>query len=244
MAENCSKSKLKRKKSSVEDLKSEICSRGAPKRSSVALLSRDGVTHTDRSWFPAAAAWWNMLQPPAVESLWAFTLMSALPHLHNQHWDPVPDLPPPPAARPAAPKVEEWWTYDPFSEVPPFPENGPLTLGLPSDPDLPQQNLPVQSRPDWGPSSHSRQSPEQQTEPPRPILSRSQRPAVHRWEKAAPSSAGQPRFLQVKRRRCSRVLANMKKEFCRAAPCAYMSSLLGLLKTRYKYLGPTRPPTI
>ncbi|KAM4737306.1 uncharacterized protein FYW61_004834 isoform 2-T2 [Anableps anableps] len=193
MAENCSKSKLKRKKSSVEDLKSEICSRGAPKRSSVALLSRDGVTHTDRSWFPAAAAWWNMLQPPAVESLWAFTLMSALPHLHNQHWDPVPDLPPPPAARPAAPKVEEWWTYDPFSEVPPFPENGPLTLGLPSDPDLPQQNLPVQSRPDWGPSSHSRQSPEQQTEPPRPILSRSQRPAVHRWEKAAPSSAGQPR---------------------------------------------------
>ncbi|MEQ2300543.1 hypothetical protein AMECASPLE_026773 [Ameca splendens] len=98
MAEKCSKSKLKRKKSSVEDLQSDLCSLGAPKRSSsVTLLAGDGATNTDRSSLHAAAAWWNTLQPPAVESLWAFTLMSALPHLQNQHRDPVPDLPLPPA---------------------------------------------------------------------------------------------------------------------------------------------------
>ena len=46
----------------------------------------------------AAAAWWNRPQPPAVDSLWAFTLKSALPYLEKQHWDPVPDLPLPSAA--------------------------------------------------------------------------------------------------------------------------------------------------
>ncbi|XP_007570135.1 Fanconi anemia core complex-associated protein 20 [Poecilia formosa] len=198
MAENGSKSKLKRKRSSAEEPKSGLGSLGTAERSGAAPLSRDGAAHPDRCRPPAAAAaWWNMSQPPAVESLWAFTLMSALPHLQNQLWDPVPDLPLPPAARPATPKVEEQWTYDLFSDAPPFPEDGPLTPGLPSDPDRqrassPQEISPVQTRPsgktsDKGPPSDSRQSPEQRAEPPR-ALSR-----IQNWEKAAPSSAGEPR---------------------------------------------------
>ncbi|XP_054904276.1 Fanconi anemia core complex-associated protein 20 isoform X2 [Poeciliopsis prolifica] len=124
--------------------------------------------------------------------------MSALPNLQDQLWDPVPDLPLPPAARPATPKLEEQWTYDLFSDVPPFPEDGPLTPGLPSDQDpqsasSAQDIAPVQTRPsgkspDKGPLSESRQSPEQQAEPPG-SLSRTQN-----WEKPAPSSAGEPRL--------------------------------------------------
>ncbi|XP_012705666.2 Fanconi anemia core complex-associated protein 20 [Fundulus heteroclitus] len=203
MAEIRSKSKLKRKKSSVEDQQSDLCPRGTPTRTSVTPLSRDGATNTDRSSLPAAASWWNNLQPPAVESLWAFTLISALPHLQNQLWDPVPDLPFPPAARPVPPKVEEQWRYDLFIEVPPFPENCPAIPVIP--PDLEpqsvsssQETVPLQSRPslklpDRGPPSHSRQSLDQQTEPPHPLLCRSQSSTLHRLEKAALSSAGQPR---------------------------------------------------
>ncbi|MEQ2165518.1 hypothetical protein GOODEAATRI_017659 [Goodea atripinnis] len=60
-----------------------------------------------------------------------------------------------------------------------------------------QENVPLQTRPslktpDRGPPSHNRQSPEQQTEPCQPLLSRSQRPTAHRLEKAASSSAGLP----------------------------------------------------
>ncbi|XP_027869555.1 Fanconi anemia core complex-associated protein 20 [Xiphophorus couchianus] len=203
MAENGSKSKLKRKRSSVEEPKSELGSRGTAERSGAAPPSRGGAAHPDRCRPPAAAAaWWNVLRPPAVESLWAFTLMSALPHLQNQLWDPVPDLPLPPAARPATPEVEEQWTIDLFSDAPPFPEDGPLTQGLPSDPQSassPQEIAPVQTRPsgespDKGPSSDSRQSPEQQAEPPG-SLSRTQN-----WEKPAPSSAGEPRVGPLSRR--------------------------------------------
>uniref|UniRef100_A0A096LQT8 UBZ2-type domain-containing protein n=1 Tax=Poecilia formosa TaxID=48698 RepID=A0A096LQT8_POEFO len=67
------------------------------------------------------------------------------------------------------PKVEEQWTYDLFSDAPPFPEDGPLTPGLPSDPDRqrassPQEISPVQTRPsgktsDKGPPSDSRREP-------------------------------------------------------------------------------------
>lgn len=202
MAENGSKSKLKRKKSSVEDQQSETCPRGPPKGSGVTLLSRDEATLTDRSLLPAAAAWWNKVQPPAVESLWAFTLMSALPHLQNQSWDPVPDFPFHPAVRPAESKVEEQWTYDFFREVPPFPEDCPLIPKIPSglhpqNTCSLQENLEVQTRASvkahGGPSSCCRWIPEQQTEPLQPLLSRSQKSTLHRWEKAASSSAEQLR---------------------------------------------------
>ncbi|MEQ2195707.1 hypothetical protein XENOCAPTIV_017140, partial [Xenoophorus captivus] len=51
---------------------------------------------------------------------------------------------------------------------------------------------PSLKTPDRGPPSHNRQSPEQQTEPCQPLLSRSQRPTAQRLEKAASSSAGLP----------------------------------------------------
>ncbi|XP_038124953.1 Fanconi anemia core complex-associated protein 20 [Cyprinodon tularosa] len=175
-----SKSKLKRKKSCVEEQQADICSRITPKRSGVGQPSTDGATGADRSWLPAAAAWWNQLQPPAVESLWAFTLMSALPYLQNQRWDQVPDLPSPPAEEPTAAEAGEQWRVDLCSEVPPFPEQSPP----PSPSGLDRQSfsssqdsVPVQTR---GPSSTSRPGP-------------SQRPTGHRWDKAASSSSGQQR---------------------------------------------------
>ncbi|XP_037540484.1 Fanconi anemia core complex-associated protein 20 [Nematolebias whitei] len=153
MAESYSKSKLKRKKPSAEEFRSEMCSRGA-KRSSLTSSSRDGGANTDGSAGPPAAApWWRTAQPPAVESLWACTLMSALQNLENQLWDPVPDLPPPPAADPPAPNPDEQRWGDLGWEVPPLPECSLLCprsslIRASSQLDLPVQTKTAQNPPD------------------------------------------------------------------------------------------------
>ncbi|XP_017296389.1 Fanconi anemia core complex-associated protein 20 [Kryptolebias marmoratus] len=129
MAESYSKSKLKRKKSSAEEFGLEKCSLAA-KRSSSTSSSGDGGTQTDRSRPPPAAApWWRTVEPPAVESLWAFTLMSALKNPQNRLWDPVLDLPLPPAAKPSAPRGDLGW------EVDPFPKCSLLCRRTPNPPD-------------------------------------------------------------------------------------------------------------
>ncbi|XP_025757580.1 uncharacterized protein si:ch73-70k4.1 isoform X2 [Oreochromis niloticus] len=84
MEENHLKSRLKRKKSTVE------ASGGAPKRSPTP--SSYNPAKTGGPMLPAGA-WWNRQQLLAVESLWAFTLQAALPCLEEQLWDQVPDLP-------------------------------------------------------------------------------------------------------------------------------------------------------
>ncbi|XP_044207346.1 uncharacterized protein si:ch73-70k4.1 [Thunnus albacares] len=127
MAENYSKSRLKRKKSCVTEYEPEISSRAPPRKSPPTLPPADcNVTVTvtaeaDRSVAPAAV-WWNREQLPAAETLYALTLKSALQHLENQHWDLVPDLPVPSTARDASQQVGEQQWCDLSEEVPPFPE--------------------------------------------------------------------------------------------------------------------------
>ncbi|XP_039459968.1 uncharacterized protein si:ch73-70k4.1 isoform X2 [Oreochromis aureus] len=184
MEENHLKSRLKRKKSTVE------ASGGAPKRSPTP--SSYNPAKTGGPMLPAGA-WWNRQQLLAVESLWAFTLQAALPCLEEQLWDQVPDLPHASAARPAGLWVEEQGWCDLSSEVSTFPEPSHLSLSTSQIPDpvglsssLEDPTAHTSAVPDppvKGPSSHSMES---STHSPQ-TLSKTRRPSLHSWEEALPS---------------------------------------------------------
>ncbi|XP_051282372.1 Fanconi anemia core complex-associated protein 20 isoform X2 [Dicentrarchus labrax] len=199
MAENHSKSKLKRKKSSVEDLQPELSTRGPLNKSS--MLSRDlSAEEPGRRSVVAAAVWWNRQQLPAVESLWALTLKAAL---ENQHWDMVPDLPHPSTVRPTALKLDDLRWCDLSEEVLPFPIPSPPPRRTSWSPDplrlsSYQQDLsvkikPVPDSPDRRPSFHSKQGHNGKTTSLQALAEKSQ-PPFHSWEGEAspvgPSGVG------------------------------------------------------
>ncbi|XP_034027786.1 uncharacterized protein si:ch73-70k4.1 [Thalassophryne amazonica] len=147
MSESYPKSKLKRKKSSVE---------GLPQNSSCSGTSKESCTDTTEQSdgsLVLAADWWNREPLPAVESLWALTVKSALPYLDSQSWDPVPDLPEPPPSEPAVQTLNEEW-FDLSNEVPPFPEfavpfspsPGPTPCTGPLGLNFCHQEIPVQKK--------------------------------------------------------------------------------------------------
>ncbi|XP_034393497.1 uncharacterized protein si:ch73-70k4.1 isoform X2 [Cyclopterus lumpus] len=187
MAEKHSTSKLKRNKSSVKDLQPVISSL---KRSHTASCS-SGIT-------AGRSVWWSSEQLPAEESLWVLVLKSALPYLENQHWDLVPDLPHPSAAKPTAIKPDEQWWCDLSEEVAPFPEPSPPSPRTSWSPDpvgirSSQQDLSVHTQ--LGPdsparpaSSHNRQSQDGKTTSLQALAKRPP-PSLHSWEGLA-SSAG------------------------------------------------------
>ncbi|XP_069382751.1 uncharacterized protein si:ch73-70k4.1 [Paralichthys olivaceus] len=187
MEENPPKSKLKRRKTSVEKPQAETGSRDRER-------SRD-ITEESRGSVNPAAAWWSREELPAVESLWAITLKSALPYLQDQHWHLVPDLPHP-SIRPAAQQLGEQWWCDLREEVAPLPEPGPPSPRTLSSPDplglcSPQQDVSVHTKPavhtsDTQFSSHSSHA--GRTAPPRALAKR-QWSSLHNREEAA-SSAG------------------------------------------------------
>ncbi|XP_034447391.1 uncharacterized protein si:ch73-70k4.1 [Hippoglossus hippoglossus] len=144
MDENQTKSKLKRRKSSVEKPQVESCSRDRERSMDITEESCGSVD--------PAAAWWSREELPAVESLWAITLKSALPYLQDQHWHLVPDLPNPSAARPAAQQLGEQWWCDVREEVAPLPEPAPPSPRTLSSPDplgrcSPQKDVSVHTKP-------------------------------------------------------------------------------------------------
>ncbi|XP_040919143.1 uncharacterized protein si:ch73-70k4.1 [Toxotes jaculatrix] len=197
MSETNPKSKLKRRKPSAEKLHPEISSRDTPKRDRPTLFCRGWTAEADGSVVPAAA-WWNRERLPAVESLWAFTLKSALPYLENQRWDLVPDLPHPSAAKPAALELDEQRLCDCGEDVAPLPEPAPPSPRTSTSPDplrlsSSQQDNSVQTKPaphtpDRQLSSHSRQSHHGKTAA-LPALSERQSPSLRSWEAAASSAS-------------------------------------------------------
>ncbi|XP_023132043.1 uncharacterized protein si:ch73-70k4.1 [Amphiprion ocellaris] len=146
MAENYPRTKLRRDKSSVDEPQS------TPKGGHTTPFSGNSAEKRAGSAVPAAA-WWNTQPLPAVESLWAFTLKSALPYLENQHWDLVSDLPHLSAVRPTAMKVDKPQWCDLNSEVAVFPESSAHSPRISSSPhslsfspyqqDLSEQMKPV-----------------------------------------------------------------------------------------------------
>ncbi|CAB1336808.1 unnamed protein product [Coregonus sp. 'balchen'] len=92
MAEKCPKSKLKRKKLSIEEPRTDIFFRNTLiKNNESSNASIESLSST-RPVVPTEA-WWSRGDLAAIESLWALTLSSALPCLEAHPWDPVPDLP-------------------------------------------------------------------------------------------------------------------------------------------------------
>ncbi|XP_026187959.1 uncharacterized protein si:ch73-70k4.1 [Mastacembelus armatus] len=132
MAENFLRSKLKRKKPSVEELHPESLSTGKSGRS--ALFHSDSTAESSGSVL-SEAAWWNREQLPDVENLWALSLKSALPHRVKQRWGLVPDLPHPSPVRCTALNSDEKQWCDLSGEVAPLPEPAPSSLRTSSDLD-------------------------------------------------------------------------------------------------------------
>ncbi|XP_029362161.1 uncharacterized protein LOC115046138 isoform X2 [Echeneis naucrates] len=156
MDEKYPKSKLKRKKSSAVKLQRDDPFRDTveEKRWRPALSSSDMTAETERSAVPAAA-WWNRQQLPAVERLWAFTLLSALPCLEKHHCDLVPEFPDPSTKRPTALKSDEEQWCDLRREVAPFPEPSALFIPDLIRPSSSQQDLSAQTYPKHNTTAHS-----------------------------------------------------------------------------------------
>nr|XP_046254014.1 Fanconi anemia core complex-associated protein 20 [Scatophagus argus] len=185
MFENHSKSKLKRKKSSVEVRQPEISFTVTLNRSRTSMFGSDLPAEPGRS----AAVWWNREQLPAVESLWALTLKSAVPYLEDQRCHLVPDLPPPSTVRPTALKLGEQWRCDLSEEVAPLPELppasqrtssrvAPVSLGS-SQQDLSAMSQPVPDPPDRHLSSSSGQNHDDKTTS---FRVKSPQLSLHSWE--------------------------------------------------------------
>ncbi|XP_008278432.1 uncharacterized protein si:ch73-70k4.1 [Stegastes partitus] len=192
MTESHPRTKLKRKKSSVEELQSEACVRQTPRSGPTALFPGSSAAKPAGSAVPAAS-WWNTQPLPAVDGLWASTLTSALPYLENQHWDPVSDLPRPSAVR--ALRVDEVLWCDLNSQVPAFPEPSAPSPGVPSSPrslgssqqDPSAQTKPAPHPPDQQLFSSSRQSPDNRAASPQHVSNR-QQSSLHRQDEATPSA--------------------------------------------------------
>ncbi|XP_071370647.1 uncharacterized protein [Centroberyx affinis] len=199
MAENYFKSKLKRKKSVVEEHQVEISSRKTLQQSRITLSSGDITAAAEGSLVPTVA-WWNREELPALESLWVLTLRSALPHLDTQQWDPVPDLPNPSTVRPTTHKLGEQQWCNLSEDVAPFPE--PLALRPPPSPDpLPlnssHQELPAQT----GPTPNAQSPPVRALAESRPPILPENRPAAAAAAAAAPPGPGSAGRGGEKRRR-------------------------------------------
>ncbi|KAF7210556.1 Fanconi anemia core complex-associated protein 20 isoform X2 [Nothobranchius furzeri] len=179
------KSKLKRKRTSVEDVEPETSTyRGLPSASGTggASTHREPDAGSGRSAAPSAPsapAWWRTVPPGSAEALWAATLTSALPYLDKERWDPLPDLPPCSAAKPKNSDQERW--CDLGSEVRPFPESSLRTpSSLASSQDFSGWTTPA-AQPDRSPHLH--------TGSPRPLCRSQPPPAVRRGEEASSSSS-------------------------------------------------------
>ncbi|KAM7405475.1 hypothetical protein PAMP_012734 [Pampus punctatissimus] len=145
MAETYSKTKLKRMKPCVAENQQDISHRET-------LKNAEFPAGTEGSVGPAAV-WWNREQLPAVETLYALMLKSAVSHLENQHWDLVPDLPHPSTVKPTLQRLYEQQWCDLSEEVDPFPQ--PTSPKCQLRPD--QQTRSVTDISDTLLSSHSQQ---------------------------------------------------------------------------------------
>ncbi|XP_028309749.1 Fanconi anemia core complex-associated protein 20 [Gouania willdenowi] len=146
MADVSSKSRLKRKKSSVVELQSDQLN---PKDEKATLALTVNCAAITEGPVGGASVWWNRAQPPAVESLWAFALKSVfLPSSTSKRFDWLTDLPLPSAVAPVAQSSEDGWSYDLSAAVAPLPEPPALPVAPPTLDSSPQDCTPVSGLPE------------------------------------------------------------------------------------------------
>ncbi|XP_075902080.1 uncharacterized protein LOC142901449 [Nelusetta ayraudi] len=178
MAESLLKSKLKRRKLSAEGKQLKIASSGTQNRSHSALFCSRESAQPRRCVSPAVAEWWSREQLTSVETLWALTLQSALPHQEEQQWQLVPQLPPCSSASRRPPRLapDELRWCDLSEEVAPFPEPVPALLRTSSGPNPSSSSsslepaLSAQTPPETAAPSDARAHQEEETTAPGRLL--------------------------------------------------------------------------
>ncbi|KAM7410998.1 hypothetical protein PAMA_021124 [Pampus argenteus] len=155
MTDTYSKTKLKRMKPCVAENQQDVSNRKTEKKKQ--RLSAEFPAGTDGS------VWWNREQLPGVETLYALMLRSAVPHLENQHWDLVPDLPHPSTVKPTPQQLYEQRWCDLSEEVGAFPPPTPPSPKCQLRPD--QQTSAAADTSDTLLSSHSQQRHDGRTVP-------------------------------------------------------------------------------
>nr|XP_057908298.1 uncharacterized protein si:ch73-70k4.1 [Doryrhamphus excisus] len=148
MAENPAKSKLSKRKYFAKDVTEKTSS--GPAGMKHALKNTKQTRSVDFE-----SAWWNANNLSTVDNLWVLTLKSAIPYLDNQHWDQVPDLPPPSSAGTSSPQLVEHHWCDFSAEVPPFPQSRPPPASQSPDPLHPNTPQPTKPGTDTADSSFS-----------------------------------------------------------------------------------------
>ncbi|XP_013991982.1 uncharacterized protein si:ch73-70k4.1 isoform X2 [Salmo salar] len=144
MAEKCPKSKLKRKKLSIEEPLTDIFFRKTLiKNNESSSASIESLSST-RPVVPIES-WWSRGDLAAVESLWALTLSSALPCLDAHPWDPVPDLPTASTLSSNVDQQIEWRWCSLSEDMTPLPSPHSSTTDFPLNPfpGLEKTLLPV-----------------------------------------------------------------------------------------------------
>ncbi|KAK0134838.1 hypothetical protein N1851_029446 [Merluccius polli] len=124
MAESHPKSKLKRRRTAVDEHQADTWRRGSVQRSTVPFSSQDPTrdVKTDGSKpnkgavSPPTLTWWTQHDLNPSEKLWAIALETVLPFLGPEVWDPLPK----PST--VTPRQGERQRPFPANEVPPFPE--------------------------------------------------------------------------------------------------------------------------
>ncbi|XP_056129140.1 uncharacterized protein si:ch73-70k4.1 [Lampris incognitus] len=142
MSEKRPKSKLKRKKSAVEEHRTDGSHKGTTPKSNVSLASGDVKTGFDsckaiQGSAITATGWWSREDPSTVEGLWALTLRAALPYIETKPWGQVPALPEPSAVKHSTLQLGDWLCCDHSNDVPPLPEPHPSPGALLSSHPLP-----------------------------------------------------------------------------------------------------------
>ncbi|XP_029478569.2 uncharacterized protein si:ch73-70k4.1 [Oncorhynchus nerka] len=143
MAEKCPKSKLKRKKLSIEEPLTDIFSRNTLIKNNESSSASIKSLRSTRPVVPSET-WWSSGDLAAVESLWALTLSSALPCLDAHPWDPVPDLPTASTLSSNVDQQIEWRWCSVSEDMTPLPSSPLSTPTAPhcSTPDSPLNPSP------------------------------------------------------------------------------------------------------
>ncbi|XP_038865898.1 uncharacterized protein si:ch73-70k4.1 [Salvelinus namaycush] len=142
MAEKCPKSKLKRKKLSIEEPLTDIFFRNTLIKNNESSSAWIESLSSTRPVVPTET-WWSRGDLAAVESLWALALSSALPCLDAHPWDPVPDLPTASTLSSNVDQQIEWRWCSLSEDMTPLPSSPSPPLSTPTAPHCSTTDSPL-----------------------------------------------------------------------------------------------------
>ncbi|XP_016301684.1 putative per-hexamer repeat protein 5 [Sinocyclocheilus anshuiensis] len=113
-------SKLKRKKSAIEESRCE--QQTTIKKSNGSLSAEQDSSCSKTSNVTGRARWWESSELSDVERLWALTLRAFCPALQSDQEECIPQLPPPSSTKTPVQKVSDWRWCSADEDVNPPPD--------------------------------------------------------------------------------------------------------------------------